>query len=87
MGIDRKTAARFSFLLSVPAIVGANVLQIATHSFESNISLPTYATGFLAAFIFGIISIHLAISTLATKKYKYFGAYAFILGVISIIFL
>lgn len=87
MGIERKEAARFSFLLSVPAIVGANILQLVTHAGNDDISLPVYLAGFIAAFIFGLISIHFAISALVDRKFKYFGYYAVILGVVAILFL
>jgi len=38
-GIDKKKAAEFSFILSIPAILGANILEIFSHGFGDNFDL------------------------------------------------
>lgn len=87
MNIDRKSAARFSFLLSIPAIVGANALEIMKHGVGDGTPVSVYVIGFLAAFASGLLAIHFVIELLIGKKFKYFGLYAAIVGVIAIIFL
>lgn len=86
-GIDRKKAAEFSFILSVPAILGANILELKSHGFESvgNL-LPIYFIGFLAAFITGFLSIGIVIKLLERSKFKYFGYYCLVLGLLVIFF-
>src|SRR3989344_3920745 len=54
-GIDKKEAIKFSFLLSIPAILGANLLELKNFS---GFSFPM-VLGFLIAFVFGLLSIYL----------------------------
>ena len=77
LGLDRKKAAEFSFLLSVPAIVGAIVLQITKHGFQFETS---YLGGFIVAFIVGYWSIGFLLKLLQQRKYKIFAIYCWILG-------
>lgn len=86
-GLKRKKAAEFSFLLSVPAVLGANVLQIISHGQQTNISFINYALGFFASLTAGYVAISLAISTLLSKKFKYFAYYCLALGVLTILFI
>ena len=87
-GIDKKKAAEFSFLLSVPAILGANVLELFVHRetiiSEFNIS---YLLGFFAAFVVGFLSIGVVLKFLTENKFKYFGYYCLALGIIILLFM
>lgn len=82
--IDAEKAAEFSFLLSVPAIIGANVLQIASHGLGTNINFSFFAAGFISSFVSGFIAITLVLGLLRKKQFKVFGAYAIILGLAAI---
>lgn len=86
-GIDKKKAAEFSFLLSIPAILGANVLEVFTHR-ESVFSEfnANYFLGFLAAFIVGFFSISVVIRFLKENKFRVFGYYCLIIGILVILF-
>jgi len=86
LGIKKSTAAEFSFLLSIPAVVGANLLQILKHSGEANIGYFEYLVGFVAAAISGYFAIYFVINLLVTKKFKFFGIYCLVLGVIVLVF-
>ena len=81
LGIDRKSAAEYSFLLSVPAIFGANLLEIFSQGFKDT-SLPqgSYLAGFLVSFIVGIFSIKLVMKFLLKSQFKFFAYYALALG-------
>lgn len=85
MGLNKKDAARFSFLLSIPAIFGAAVLEIFTLSagdinFDFNIIIAM-----IISFIFGIISIKVLLELIQKGKLVYFSIYVWILGIIVII--
>ncbi len=80
-GVDKKNAAQFSFLLSIPAVMGANFLQIMKAS-EYVIDLNFFAVGFILAFLAGILAINLVIRSLESKIYKYFSFYCLALGFI-----
>jgi undecaprenyl-diphosphatase len=83
-GIDRKEAAEFSFLLSIPAILGANLLEIASYRNEFSLQPFVFLLGFLTAFFTGILSIKLTISFLTQKKFKIFAYYTAFLALISL---
>lgn len=83
-GIKRHDAAEFSFLLSIPAILGAITLQILKYH-NGSINIASYTAGFIAAFVFGIISIKVLLDLLKSKKLVYFAIYCLILGSLVLI--
>ena len=84
-GLSSKDAAEFSFLMSVPAIIGANILEVYSNWGES-INYLQYFIGFLAAFISGIIAIKIVLKFLEEKKFKVFAFYCLTLGIIILLF-
>jgi len=86
MGIDRKAAAEFSFLLSVPVVLGANFLELSQAEISLG-SVDVYLFGFAAAFVSGIIAIKVVIRILVERVFKYFGLYAIVAGLLTILFL
>lgn len=83
LGVDRNEAARFSFILSVPAILGANFYQLIRHGFDSQIQYPVYLFAFLTAAFSGYLAISLVIRFLGEKKFKYFAAYCIFASVFA----
>lgn len=60
-GFDREFAVRFSFLLSIPAVLGANILSLAD-AIQEGIDwslMPVYLAGVAAAAVFGYLAIRL----------------------------
>lgn len=86
LGINKEKAAEFSFLLSIPAILGANFLQFISHGTDSTFNLSYYFPGFLAALVSGFISISVVLKTLHERKFKIFGYYCLILGILVLFF-
>ena len=84
MGIKKEKAAEFSFLLSIPAVLGANLLEI-IKSGEDFVLLPEYIVGIICSFVFGLICIKVLLNMLSTNKFKYFGYYCILIGVVSLI--
>ena len=87
LGIDREKAAKFSFLLSVPAVLGATGLEFVKHPEFHDINLWFYASGFLAALVSGIISIKLVMNLIKTKRFKIFGFYCLVAGAVTLMLL
>src|SRR3989344_1383992 len=87
LGIDRKKAAEFSFLLSIPAILGANFLQLFTHGLNGIQNPSFYIFGFIFALISGYLSIGVVYKFLLGNNFKIFGYYCFLLGFLVIILL
>lgn len=83
-GIDRADAARFSFLLSLPAILGACVLQSAKlvkSPIETATLAPMLVGTFFAA-VAGYIAIRWMLKIISTGSMKGFAIYVWILGLI-----
>jgi len=86
-GLSRETAARFSFLLSVPTILGAAVMTAkdilgspeGVAGFLSVGVLPL-VFGFLAAMLSGYLSIRFMLDIIKKYKLHYFGYYVFVLA-------
>lgn len=86
-GFERKFAVKYSFILSIPAILGAAVLEIKDLAQES-ITAPmigTYAAGMAAAAIFGYLSIRIVGQMVLNRKMRIFSYYCFAIGIFSII--
>jgi undecaprenyl-diphosphatase len=84
--IDRKAAAYFSFLLSIPSISGGVVLQskdLLTGSAHS-ISFGALAIGTVASALFGYIAVKWMIKLLQTGTLKGFAIYVWLIGIIVI---
>ena len=87
-GFSKKDAVRFSFLLSIPAILGANILKlpelIGDPSFSAN-ALP-YLCGVLAAALSGFAAIKLLQYISSAKKLSVFSVYCIAVGLAAIIY-
>ncbi len=86
LGIERKEAARFSFLLGSIAIAGAGVLGLKD---INSLELPNEIlfAGFLSSFVAGIISIKFLMGFLKKYSLKAFGVYRVIFGVLLLFFM
>lgn len=87
-GFDRTFAVRFSFLLSLPAVLGANILEIADAVKTGGVDiskLPMYLVGMVVAGVVGYFAIRL-VNLLANKgKFGAFAYYCWAVGVISLV--
>jgi len=85
LGIDRTSAARFSFLMVVPLIFGkiGKDLLGGDISFQSSEIIPISA-GFIAAFIAGLLACKWMIALVKNSKLSYFSLYCAVVGFIAI---
>jgi len=84
-GISRESAARYSLLLSFPAIIGAFIFDIGEIHL-TDVSFSLFFLGFLSSFVFGYFGLRLLFKTLSKKKFHLFSYYCFGLGILSILF-
>jgi len=90
-GLSRKDAFEFSFLLAVPAIVGATILQVLTESngtaigLAEFISLP-YLVGFIGSFIASYGSLWLLKYMMERAQFWWFAVYCFSMGALGLFF-
>jgi len=88
-GIKREKAVEFSFLLSLPAVLGASVLKLKDMLSQSPLSfnLWFYLMGTVSAFLFGYLAIKFLLNVIRKGKFEFFGYYCFLIGFLSLIFL
>lgn len=86
LGNDRTKAARFSFLMVVPLILGkiAKDVMSGDLNVESSSSLPLLI-GFIAAFVTGLVACTWMISLVKKAKLHYFSYYCFAVGIVAIV--
>jgi undecaprenyl-diphosphatase len=86
LGIDRYQAARFSFLMVVPLILGKIAYELLLgEGLESSVSTMALIVGFGTAFVFGVIACKWMIRLVLLSKLKYFGFYCIAAGMFAII--
>ncbi len=88
-GIDKPKAAEFSFLLSLPAILGASVVDFLDLGASAQLpkkQIAFYVVGSLTAFLFGYLAIKLLLKVVQKGKFKYFGLYCFVVGILVFLF-
>ncbi len=87
LGNQKENVARFSFLMVLLPIIGANILDIADKAGELQVQsgvLPL-VVGFLAAFISGLLACRWMINIVKKGKLVYFAIYCTVVGIASII--
>ena len=82
--LDRNLAARFSFLLSVPAILGAGLIQSKEIIKAGTIGIGIWPLifGFLAAFVSGWIAIKVFMNIIQRMSIRGFAYYCFVIGIL-----
>ncbi len=75
-GISKKQAAEFSFILSIPAILAATVLELDT----SIMFTPSYLVGMLCSFVAGMFAIHFLMKLITKGGFHLFGYYCLFVG-------
>lgn len=86
-GLEREFAVKFSFLLSIPAVLGANIVTL-IDAFQQGVDIanvPAYLIGMVAAMLSGIGAISLVKRIAAKGKFGGFAYYCWVMGVLSII--
>lgn len=93
LGVSREEAARFSFLMVLPPIIGATLLKVKdyleisqTAEVANQMSVTTLGVGFLAAFVTGLLACTWMIQLVKRGKLTYFAIYCFVVGGIAIAF-
>ncbi len=75
-GVDRKAAGEFSFLLSIPVILGAFILELeSADTLSGTVSAVPLAVGMLTAFAVGYLSLRFLLALINRGKLGWFAAY------------
>jgi len=83
-GIERRQAISFSFLLAIPAIIGAMAFKF-DELVVAGIGVDAMITGFIASLVVGYVSLKLLIRTIMNKKFSWFAVYCFVLGFVLVL--
>jgi len=86
--LNRDFAARFSFLLSIPAILGALVLQskdLVTGGIAETVNIPAVIVGTISAAIVGIFAVKFMLRIIREKSLFGFAVYTGILGALVLL--
>jgi undecaprenyl-diphosphatase len=88
MNVDRKEAADFSFLMSLPVIVGATLLDV-LDLFEvgAEVNWVPLAIGTLVAYAAGVWAIRVVLDFVKRGKLQYFAYYVFVVGTLGLLFI
>jgi undecaprenyl-diphosphatase len=85
MGLTREGAARFSFLLAAPIILGAALVKVPFLISNPSVITINFIIGILVSFITGILSIGFLLRYIQTRNFLPFAWYRFILGSLVIV--
>ena len=91
MGVSRESAAKYSFMLSAPIVLGATIFKLSDFLDYLNIASTTgvvaFILGILVSFIVGIIVIKFLLNYLKKGSFKIFAIYRVIIGIMVIAWL
>lgn len=80
-GVDPDEAARFSFLMSIPAILGAGVLELGgAVSAGPGVAAGPAAAAFIVAAVSGVLAIRLFVRMLRKRTFPSFAPYVAVVG-------
>ncbi len=84
-GLEKQTAVTFAFILGIPAILGGSLLEIGD-ALKSDMELDwlMLGLGFIISAVVGILSIKLVSWLVKRDRYKLFGIYTAVLGVLCV---
>lgn len=85
LGFDREMAARFSFLLSIPAILGAALIQLKDLTAGFDISTGAFVGGLISAMIFSYLAIKFLMGYIKKHSLVIFAYYCWTVGIITLL--
>jgi undecaprenyl-diphosphatase len=84
-GWSMQQAITFSFILSIPTILGGSFLETIHLKTLPQTPISIYIAAFLSSFIAGIICVHFVFKAITQKNMRYFAIYCFMLAILSFI--
>jgi len=83
-GVKPAQVAEFSFLLSIPAVAGAILLDVGEIVHVSADLVAPYLVGALVAMVLGLLSVYVVLATVKRGKFDYFAYYCFAAGALGL---
>lgn len=86
-GMTREASGEFSFIISIPAIIGALIIEGRhTAQLEQVVSAGVLVVGMVVAFVVGVLSLVALMRIIRSGKLYLFSAYLIPLGIVTLIF-
>ena len=83
-GLSGEAAARFSFLISILAILGAVILESRHYSGVNGSEIPAYIAGTAAAAVVGFLTLKFLFLMIRKRDLRFFGYYCWVLGALTL---
>jgi undecaprenyl-diphosphatase len=92
LGVERRTAAEFSFFLAIPTMIGATTLELAKHHDEMlagahGVGLGTVAVGLIVSFIVALVVVRAFVHYISRHGFTPFAWYRIIVGAAALVWL
>jgi undecaprenyl-diphosphatase len=92
LGVERRTAAEFSFFLAIPTMVGATTLELAKHHQEMlagahGVGLGTVAVGLIVSFVVALVVVRAFVHYISRHGFTPFAWYRIIVGAAALVWL
>jgi undecaprenyl-diphosphatase len=91
LGVERRTAAEFSFFLAIPTMLGATTLELAKHRHEimapGAVGLGTIGLGFVVAFLVAVLVVKAFVSIITRHGFAPFAWYRIIAGAAALVWI
>jgi len=92
LGVERRTAAEFSFFLAIPTMLGATTLELVKHhdtlmAGASGVGFGTVAVGFVVSFVVAIVVVRAFVHYISRHGFAPFAWYRIIAGAVALAWL
>lgn len=91
LGVERRTAAEFSFFLAIPTMLGATVLELVTKRHElmaaNSVGFGLIAIGFVVAFVVALLVVKWFVGLVGRTGFSPFGCYRIAIGALALVLL
>jgi undecaprenyl-diphosphatase len=92
LGVERRTAAEFSFFLAIPTMLGATTLEFAKHHHNimagaHGVGLGTVAVGFVVSFLVALVVVRAFVHYISKHGFAPFAWYRIVAGAVALVWL
>jgi undecaprenyl-diphosphatase len=88
LGVDRKTAAEFSFFLAVPTMIAASAYQLFSHRHDmGEIGLGLIGLGSLISFVVALVVVKAFVAIISKRGFTPFAYYRIMVGVVALLWM
>jgi undecaprenyl-diphosphatase len=92
LGVERRTAAEFSFFLAIPTMVGATTLEFLKHRHDimagaSGVGFGAVAVGFVVSFVVALVVVRAFVSYISRHGFAPFAWYRIVVGAAALVWL